>query len=146
MNFRALILDFCFKKFTFFWSHFAHHFISYFVLRAYFYIILTQPTTYLVSKTWSKVFLHTLLHKNVRELINTFMQLFWNFNRKVFRIGRYILKLEMQQLLRPTWDPKSQACRLMCLQTKWKEQIYQKDQNILWWNSYFVMYLHKCKL
>ena len=46
--------------------------ISYLILCAYFYIILTQPITFLVCKHWSKVFLHALLHKNVWKLINTF--------------------------------------------------------------------------
>ena len=42
-------------------------------LCAYFYIILTQTTTFLACKDWSQVFLHTLLHKNVWELINIFI-------------------------------------------------------------------------
>ena len=47
---------------------------SYYIfLCAYFYIIMTQAITFLVCKDWSEVFLHTLLHKNVWELINIFI-------------------------------------------------------------------------
>ena len=49
-------------------------FHSYFIfLCACFYIILTQAITFLACKVWNKVFLHTLLHKNVWELTNIFI-------------------------------------------------------------------------
>ena len=81
MNFRALIFIFSknfeplfawheyYVSFTFFLSHSAH----YFILCAYFCIILTQAITFLVCKNWSKVFLHTLLDKNVIKINKYFM-------------------------------------------------------------------------
>ena len=80
MNFGALILFF-FKKFSsltllgmnliFFSNSFGLTLLIisssyvYIILCAYFYIILTQAITFLVCKDSSKVFLHTLLHKNI---------------------------------------------------------------------------------
>ena len=67
-------------------------FHSYFIfLCAYFYIIMTQAITFLACKDWSEVFLHTLLHKNVWELINILYKIVLKFQLKVLMIvGRYI--------------------------------------------------------
>ena len=55
-----------------------------FILHAYFYIILTEVITFLIRKDWSKVFLHTLLHKNVLRINEHFLIL--KFQQKVLMI------------------------------------------------------------
>ena len=57
----------------------THHFI----LHAYFYIILTEVITFLI-KIESKVFLHTLLHKNVLRMNEHFVIL--KFQQKMLMI------------------------------------------------------------
>ena len=89
-NFRALILYFS-KKFPaslrLAWILFLHillvsaHYFIYFILCACFFIILTQAITFLVCKDWSKVFLHTSLHKKCLKII-FHTKLFWNCNKK----------------------------------------------------------------
>ena len=73
-----------YSSFAFFWSHFAHYpvadpgamramsssvpdkdFLLFTSWHFLVYIILTQALTFLVCKDWSKVFLHTLLHRNI---------------------------------------------------------------------------------
>ena len=61
----------------------------------------------------------------------------------------HILKLQMQQLLRPTWGPRQSAYKLMYLLTKpVLKNKFIKMLRIFYIeiDLYFVMYLYKCKL
>ena len=72
----------------------------------------------------------------------------------------HIWQLKVQQLLGPYFSPRPLAYRAMYLQIKPSEQIRplifsekvketcicQNGQNLSYWNKYFVMYPHKCKL
>ena len=67
------------------------HIISYFILCAYFYIILTQAITFLVCKDWSKEFLHT----NVWKFITILNKFSLKVQQKSLRIvGIHILRLK----------------------------------------------------
>ena len=93
INFRALIFYFVQKNFqphftwheyyiffTFFNSHSAH----YFILCAYFYIMLTQVITFLSVKIEVKYFCIHYCTKMYEELIHIFMQYYFEISTKKF--------------------------------------------------------------